>query len=300
MFKQPPFLQKNSSVALIATAKNFDEKELTDAITILSTWGLKVKIGSNAYKNFNQFAGTDSERLQDLQWALDDNTIEAVFCIRGGYGTARIIDIISFKRFQKNPKWVIGFSDVTTLHASIQKLNIQSIHGLMPITYGQKEYLSSLQKLKETLFRKKLSYKIAPNHLNTLGTASAPIIGGNLSIICSLLGTNNELETKNKILFIEDVGENLYRIDRMVIQLKRAGILKALKGVVVGHFTNMEDNKIPFGKNAYEIIQEAIAEYDYPVCFGFPAGHEAENMPITLGATVELSVKKTSVSLLFK
>ncbi len=300
MFICPPFLQKNSAVALIATAKNFDKKEIKDALTILSSWGLNVSVGPNAYKHYNQFAGSDVERQSDLQWALQDDQIEAIFCIRGGYGTARIIDNISFKRFQKKPKWIIGFSDVTTLHASIQKLKIQSIHGLMPLSYGKKEYATSLQKLKETVFGKKLSYKIAPHSLNKLGTVSAPIVGGNLSIICSLLGTTNEFETKNKILFIEDVGENLYRIDRMLIQLKRAGILKSLKGLIIGHFTSMEDNKIPFGKNAYEIIKEAVTEYDYPVCFGFPAGHEAENMPIFLGATAELSVKKISSSLLFK
>jgi len=300
MFKQPPFLRKNNTVALIATAKNFNQKEIKDALVILSKWGLNVKVGPNAFNQFNQFAGADNERLSDLQWALDDKNINAVFCIRGGYGTARIIDETYFSKFLKNSKWVIGFSDVTTLHASIQKMKIQSIHGLMPLSFGKKEYSSSLQKLKDTIFGKKLSYKIPSHKRNKTGSVTAPIIGGNLSIICSLLGTNNELKTKNTILFIEDVSENLYRIDRMLIQLKRTGILESLAGLVIGHFTDMQDNKVSFGKNAYEIIEEAVARYNYPVCYGFPAGHEAENLPIILGATVELSVTKSNCTITFK
>ncbi len=295
MYTQPSFLKQNDKVALIATAKNFDKKEVATSITLLKRWGLKVVEGKNIYKKHHQFAGNDKEREEDLQTALDDPEIKAIFCARGGYGTARIIDAISYKKFLKNPKWIIGFSDVTVLHAALQKQKVQSIHGIMPLLFGAKGYEASVQKLKEVLFGEKLSYTVASHSLNKTGNAKGILTGGNLSIINSLLGTPHEIKTKNKILFLEDVGENLYRVDRMVVQLKRAGVLKALSGLVVGHFTAMEDNTVKFGKNAYEIIADAVKEYKYPVCYGFPAGHEPDNMPLVLGAEVKLSVTKKSV-----
>lgn len=299
MFKRPPFLNSNDSVALIATAKSFAKSELKPAITILKSWGLKVIEGPSIYKTHHQFAGTDEERSSDLQWALNDKTIKAIFCIRGGYGTARIIDNIDFKTFAKNPKWVIGFSDVTTLHASIQLQKIQSIHGVMPILFQTKEYATSIKKLKAAVFGEEITYKIPTHALNRTGEINAILVGGNLSIVCSLIGTTNAINTKDKILFIEDVGENLYRIDRMINQLKRAGMLASLKGLIVGHFTAMEDNKVKFGKTAYEIIAEAVKGYTYPVCYDFPAGHEPENMPIFFGATISLSCQKKYATLKF-
>jgi muramoyltetrapeptide carboxypeptidase len=290
--KAPDFLKKKDKVAIIATAKNFDRKVMAAAVKQLQNWGLEVIEGKHLYKTDHQFAGTDKQRLEDLQWALDEKEIKAVFCARGGYGTARIIDEVDWKKFVKSPKWVIGFSDVTTLHAQIQKNKVKSIHGLMPISFSTKGYEPSLKKLQQLLFGQILQYKILSNELNRIGAIEAELTGGNLSIICSLIGTDSEIKTENRILFIEEVGENLYRVDRMMNQLKRAGFLKSLSGLIVGHFTDMEDNPVKFGKNAYEIIAEAVKEYKYPVCYGFPAGHEADNFPLVLGAEVKLSVQK--------
>jgi muramoyltetrapeptide carboxypeptidase len=289
---QPVFLKKNDKVAVIATAKNFDKKIIMAAVKQLQSWGLQVLEGKNLYTSYHQFAGTDSQRLEDLQWALDASEIKAVFCARGGYGTARIIDEVNWKKFVKSPKWVIGFSDVTTLHAQIQKNKIQSIHGLMPISFGVKGYELSVKRLQQLLFGKLPKYKMESHPLNRLGKVSANLVGGNLSIICSLIGTDSEIKTKNKVLFLEEVGENLYRVDRMINQLKRTGMLKDLSGLIVGHFTEMEDNQVKFGKSAYEIIAEAVMDYKYPTCYGFPAGHEPENLPLLLGAEVTLTVQK--------
>ncbi|HWZ22477.1 MAG TPA: LD-carboxypeptidase [Cytophagaceae bacterium] len=300
MYIKPPFIKKNDKVAIIATAKNFDKKELVAAIKNIKSWGLEVIEGKHLYKKHHQFAGTDLERTEELQWALDDSEIKAVFCARGGYGTAKIIDEISFKKIIKHPKWVIGFSDVTVLHAQLQKNKMQSIHGVMPILFGQKDYKLSVEKLKEAIFGKEIRYKILPNKLNREGEATGKLIGGNLSIICSLIGTSSEMNTKDKILFLEDVGENLYRIDRMIVQLKRAEKLKMLSGLIMGHFTAIEDNEIKFGKTAYEIIADAVKEYSYPVCFGFPAGHEADNLPLILGAELSLAVSKKGVNVNIK
>jgi len=297
MFKQPPYLKKNEKVALIATAKNFEKKELKSAISILKDWGLEVVEAKYIYSKHNQFAGTDEQRTSDLQWALDNPEIKAIFCVRGGYGTARIIDEIDFAKFKKNPKWVVGFSDVTVLHAAIQKNNIQSIHAVMPIQFGKSEYQTSVLQLKKVLFGKQVSYSIPAYAHNRMGNAKGNLVGGNLSIICSIIGTKTALKTNNTILFIEDVGENIYRIDRMMVQLKRAGLLENLAGLIVGHFTNMEDNAVKFGKSAYGIISEAVSDYDYPVCFQFPAGHEAENMPLKLGGRITMDITRKKVTL---
>lgn len=290
--KEPVFLKKGDKVAIVATAKNFEKKELDASIKILQGWGLQVVLGKNLYEKENQFAGTDRQRLEDLQWALDSKEIKAIFCARGGYGTARIIDGVNWSGFVKSPKWLVGFSDVTVLLSEIQLHQVQCIHGPMPILFAAKGYELSLKKLQETLFGKKINYKITPQPINRLGEAKGELTGGNLAILCSLLGTASQVDTKNKILFLEDVGENLYRVDRMVVQLKRAGLLESLAGLIVGHFTAMEDNAVGFGKSAQGIIAEAVREYDYPVCYGFPAGHEPDNLPLLFGAEISLSVRK--------
>ncbi len=291
MYIQPDFLKKGDQVAIVATAKNFDKKEISSAIQQLKAWGLVVLLGENVYKKFHQYAGTDEERLSDLQWALDTKEIKAVFCARGGYGTARIVDAIEWDNFSENPKWVIGFSDVTALHAEIQKIQVKSIHGIMPVLFGLKGYEASVKNLQVLLFGKKINYKLNAHALNKQGEAEGIVEGGNLSILCSLIGTASEFDPDNKILFIEDVGENLYRIDRMIVQLKRTGVFASLSGLIVGHFTGMLDNPVKFGKTAYEIIAEAVEEYDFPVCYGFPAGHQADNFPLVLGTEITLSVQ---------
>jgi muramoyltetrapeptide carboxypeptidase len=300
MLIRPPYLQKNDKVAIVATAKAFSFNELEAGIKSLEAWGLQVVKGKNLYKAHHQFAGNDEERLHDLQTALDDHSIKAILCVRGGYGTNRIIDKVNFKKFLKNPKWIIGFSDVTVLHAHLHQKKIQTIHSLMPIQFGKPVYQKSLGTLKDALFGKQVKYITRSYKLNRAGNASALVVGGNLSILTSLIGTPSDVDTKGKILFIEDIGEYLYRLDRMILQLKRAGKLSKLKGIIVGHMTDMLDNDIPFGKTANEIIAEAVKEYKYPVCFNFPTGHEPQNFAMLCGREAQLKVGSDKVELKFK
>jgi muramoyltetrapeptide carboxypeptidase len=217
--------------------------------------------------------------------------------VRGGYGTNRIIDEINFKKFRKNPKWIIGFSDVTVLHSHIHNKGIQTLHGLMPVQFGKHEYKSSIGTLKDALFGKPIKYILRSAKLNRTGNTHAKVVGGNLSILCSLLGTSSDIDTKGKILFIEEIDEYMYRLDRLMVQLKRAGKLSKLAGLIVGHMTDMKDNEPTFGKTANQIILDTVKEYSYPVCFNFPAGHEPQNFSIILGKKAHLKVGSEKVEL---
>ena len=224
---------------------------------------------------------------------LDNPDIKAILCVRGGYGTVRIIDDIDFSHFQKNPKWLAGFSDITVLHSHIHKLNVASLHSTMPISFSSNT-TESIMSLKDALFGKHLSIKIDLHPFNRFGEAKGQIVGGNLSILYSLMGSPSDLNTDGKILFIEDLDEYLYHIDRMMMNLKRSGKLSNLKGLIVGGMTKMNDNTIPFGKDAESIIKDVVSEYNYPVCFGFPAGHIKDNRALKLGVIAELKVDKQS------
>lgn len=290
----PPFLVKGDTIVLIATARKISEAELEPAITELKKWGLNVELGANIFKKRHQFAGTDLQRANDLQWAIDHPNAKAILIARGGYGTIRIIDKVRLKNLRQNPKWLIGYSDVTVIHSELNLLGIESLHATMPVNF--KKSKNALTSLHNALFGKKINYPIKTNPLNRIGIGEGEIVGGNLSMLYALSGTDSDLHTKNKILFIEDLDEYLYHIDRMMMQLKRSGKLKKLKGLIVGGMSDMKDNAIPFGKNAEEIILDAVAEYDYPVCFGFPAGHIKENYAFYLGKKAKLTVNKTNVS----
>ena len=256
----------------------------------MESWGLNVVLGEHIFSEHFQYAGTDKERLNDLQKALDDKNIKAILCARGGYGLIRIVDQLDFTRFQKNPKWIIGFSDITILHSYTQSnFEIETLHA--PMAMGLKDEASA-EFLRKSLFGEPLSYELDTHILSRHGNTSGILTGGNLAILCSLIGSNSDIDTKGKILFIEDIGEYLYRLDRMMWILKRSGKLDQLAGLVVGDFNDMQDNTDPFGKTAYEIIADAVAEYDYPVCFGFPAGHQKENRTLILGRQVNLSIDK--------
>lgn len=296
---RPPYLKKNDRVAIIATARNFSAPDLAEGIKTLQKWGLQVVQGTHLYRKDFLFAGSDKERLDDLQRMLDDKSIKAIFCARGGYGTSRILDQVSFKNFSRHPKWIIGFSDVTILHCRIQRLGIESVHGIMPLQFSQPGTESAKKSLKETLFGISPDYQIRSHSLNRTGTAKGLLTGGNLSILCSAIGTSSDFDTRNKLLFIEETDEYLYRLDRMMVHLKRAGKLKQLSGLIIGHMTAMKDNDQPFGKNAYEIIADAVKEYDYPVCYNFPAGHESKNMALILGREATLKVEKKKSALKF-
>ncbi|HSR17368.1 MAG TPA: LD-carboxypeptidase [Ignavibacteriaceae bacterium] len=294
----PPYLKQGDTIAIIATARKVSNEEMRPAIKILTEWGLKVVEGKNLYKQQNQFAGSDSERLEDFQNALDDSTINAILFARGGYGTVRIIDKVDFSKFKKNPKWIIGYSDATVIHSHVHThFGIETIHGPMAFNFPKSpDYI--LDSLKQILFGNSFKCQTSNFKLDRKGTAKGILTGGNLSLLYALNNSPSDIDTKNKILYIEDLDEYLYHIDRMMMSLKRSGKLKGLAGLIVGGMTEMKDNTIPFGKTAEEIIAEHVAEYDYPVCFNFPAGHIPNNHPLIFGREVELIVQE-KVSLNF-
>jgi len=290
----PPYLKVGDTVLIIATARKISDEELNPTIEILNSWGLKAELAPNLFKSHHQFSGNDQERTEDLQWALDHKSAKAILIARGGYGTLRIIDNVDFSGFKKNPKWLIGYSDVTVLHSHLQSLGIVSLHATMPVNFLKHE--EATLSIKKLLFNERIDYVIPVHPLNKTGTAEAVVVGGNLSLIYALSGSPSEVDFNNKILFIEDLDEFLYHIDRMMLQLKRSGKLKNLAGLIVGGMSEMKDNSISFGKNAEEIIHDAVQEYDYPVCYNFPAGHIDENMAFYLGKTGRLDVSENRVS----
>lgn len=285
----PAYLKKGDRIGIVSTARKITEKELKFAKDILQDWGLEVIFGENLLKSYHQFSGTDKQRAEDFQQMLDDENIKAILCARGGYGTVRIIDQLDFSSFKENPKWVIGYSDVTVLHTHLNSLGYSTIHASMPINFesNSKETLISIKK---TIFGQDYTINTASHPLNKKGIASGQLVGGNLSILYSLLGSSSSLDTRNKILFIEDLDEYLYHLDRMMINLKRNEKLSNLKGMIVGGMTKMHDNEISFGKNANEIILDAVKEYQFPICFNFPAGHSTNNLSLTFGRNVILDI----------
>jgi len=298
--KIPPFLQLNDKVAIIASARKVSRAEMQPAIKLLNKWGLQVVVYNHLFAHENQFAGADNLRAADLQNALDDKDIKAIFMARGGYGTLRIIDHLNFSKFNKKPKWIIGFSDITVLHSHIQtKFKIATLHAAMPITFGKDEL--STFSLKESLFGNFNSHSFkTKNSLNRIGIANGKIVGGNLSLLYAMQGSKSDIKTKNKILFIEDLDEQLYHIDRMILSLKRARKLSNLKALIVGSMIDMKDNSIPYGKTAQQIIYDAVKEYDYPVVFDFPAGHDVKNIPLFLGMKATVNITKTNCELRFE
>ncbi len=288
---QPTYLQKNDTVAIVSTARKIMLDEIQPAIDLLKKWGLNVVVGATIGLEEHQFAGNDTQRTADFQKMLNSPKIKAIWCARGGYGTVKIIDKLDFALFKKYPKWIIGYSDVTVLHSHIQNLGFQSLHATMPLNV-KKNTNSSLASLKKSLFGETISYEIKSSENNKIGEAKGDLIGGNLSILYSLTGSDSSTNTKGKILFIEDLDEYLYHIDRMLMNLERNGYFENLKGLIVGGFTDMHDNDIPFGKNAKEIILDIVSEYNFPVVFDFPAGHLKDNRALIFGRKVSLKVEK--------
>lgn len=294
----PPYLQKGDTVAITCPAKKLPH-QITDAVKLLESWGLNVLLGETVGASYHQFAGDDGLRAKDFQRFLDDDSVKAIFAARGGYGTIRIIDDIDFSGFRDNPKWIIGFSDITVLHSHIfANFQVQTIHGQMPLTIpdGTK---TSLETLRKALFNEPLDYSFPASTENIPGNADGILIGGNLMLLVMMSGSISEMDYEGKILFIEDVGEYLYSIDRLMWNLKRAGKLAKLKGLIVGSFTDIKDNDIPYGQTAEEIIREHVQEYNYPVCFNFPAGHVDDNHALILGKTVNLEVNQQHVHITY-
>ena len=289
-------LNIGDKIGIISTARKISLEELNPSIKLLEEWGLKVVFGKNLFKEDNQFSGTVTQRLSDLQSMIDDDCIKAILCARGGYGTVQIIDQIDFSNLMKNPKWIIGYSDVTVLHSHLHQLGIASLHATMPINF-ENNTPKALESLKSALFGLGNLTEINHHHFNRFGKVEGEVVGGNLSILYSLLGSASDINTDGKILFIEDLDEYLYHVDRIMMNFKRNQKLKHLKALIVGGMNDMNDNTIPFGKTAEEIILEYIKEFDFPVCFNFPAGHLYDNRCIILGGNSVLEVNKNGVSL---
>jgi len=298
MTKFPQFLKKGDTVAIVCPAGKVS-RDLSYAIHLFESWGLNVLKGKTLSAGFHQFAGNDKLRIEDFQTMLDNPTVKAIFAARGGYGTVRIIDRIDFSGFVKCPKWIIGFSDITVLHSHIQaQFGIPTIHGQMPQTVAGATK-ASLESLRKALFGKRLSYHYKSRYNTRSGFAKGVLVGGNLATLISIAGSVSEVDYRGKILFIEDVGEYMYCIDRMLRMLKRAGKLRDLNGLILGGFTDMKENKIPFGYTPEEIIFDLVKDYDFPVATNFPAGHLDNNKTLIFGKNILLSVSGQSVSLAY-
>lgn len=296
--KIPPYLKKGDTVAIVCTARKFFPEDAKPAIDLLDSWGLKVKLGSTIGLDSCQLGGTDLERAADFQNMMDDENIKAIWCARGGYGTVRMVDLLDFTKFKEKPKWIMGFSDVTVLHSQANVERVASMHCIMPFTVP-KASDTVKETLRKALFGEEIIYAIPSKSYDIQGKASGELVGGNLSILYSLLGSKSSLDTNKKILFIEDLDEYLYHIDRMMHNLKRNGYFENLKGLIVGGMSDMHDNEIPFGQNAVQIITAIAKEYDIPICFDFPAGHLKDNRALPLGKQVVFEVSEKEIKLKF-
>ncbi|MDR0207436.1 MAG: LD-carboxypeptidase [Bacteroidales bacterium] len=286
----PPYLNAGDTIGIVAPARKVTRNEIEFAIRWWEEKGFRIVLGKNLFNEHYHYAGTDMERAEDLQNMLDDSSINAIFCARGGYGTMRIIDKLEFLSFIIEPKWICGFSDITTLHSHINKVcDIATIHSTMPFTMTQTN-LQNLETLFQTLIGQPPVYEFKSHPLNRPGSFSGQLTGGNLSILYALSKSVSEMDTTHKILFIEDTDEYLYHIDRMILQLKRAGKLEKLAGLLVGSFTKIKDNDIGFGYSYEQIIREQCEEYDFPIAFNFPAGHGEQNVALKMGTKCSLEV----------
>lgn len=302
----PKYLKPGDTIGITCPAGFITDKEIQSAVEQMQNWGFHIKIGDTVDKKDFTFGGTDEERAKDFQHMLDDHAIKAIMCARGGYGSIRIIDKLDFSKFTAHPKWIIGFSDITVIHSHLNRnFNIASVHSKMcnsfPDDWSKAEpaQIDSILSIKNALVGEKMKYEIAPDANNKTGSAEGVLVGGNLKTLESLAGTRSDIRTAGKILFLEDTGEYLYSIDRMFWNLKRTGKLSNLRGLIIGGFKPKPDDPgEEFGKTLYEIVQEKIKEYDYPVCFDFPVGHQKDNFALKCGVRHKLIVKKDQCTLI--
>ena len=297
----PPYLKPGDAIGIAAPARKISREELAPTLALLERRGYRVVLPDNLFAECHQFAGTDEQRAADMQCLLDNPEVRAILFARGGYGSVRIIDRLDFTAFLQHPKWLCGYSDMTVFHSHLQaQYGIPTLHATMPVNITADTMNSdNVRTLFDALEGRPLHYEVPTHPFNRNGNATATLVGGNLSMLYSLLGSPSDIDTDGKILFIEDLDEYLYHIDRMMMNLKRNGKLDRLAGLIVGGMSDMNDNTIPYGKNAEEIVAEHCAEYDYPVCFGFPAGHIARNLTLKLGLDAQLTVNNDQVSVLF-
>lgn len=291
-----PLLLPGDEIRIISTARKISSDELKEAFEFIKSKGFIPIAGKNLYSIDHQFAGDDEERLEDLQNAIDDPSLKVIWLARGGYGTHRIIDKVSFESLKKSPKWIIGYSDVTVLHCSLNARNISSLHATMPVNFKDQS-LGSFNDVFTVLQGDKPSYTLKNHSFNKFGKTKAKIVGGNLSIIYSLSGSSILPNMTACILFLEDLDEYLYHVDRMMMNLKLTGVLDSISGLIIGGMSDMNDNTVPYGKNALEIIDEHVSDLGIPVCYDFPAGHQYENRPLIMGmeATLSVNEKETKV-----
>lgn len=289
---KPELLKLTNKVGIISTARKITRKEVQPAINKLQSWGLEPILGKHLFSEYHQFAGTTDERASDLQEMLDRPDIKAIFCARGGYGTVKLIDKIDFTQFKEHPKWVVGYSDITVLHSHIQRnYEIQSLHATMPINFPKiARDNTATESLYNALFYGDNEYQIKQHPFNKKGRAQGQLVGGNLSILNSLLGSSSDVNTIGKILFIEDLDEYLYHIDRMMMNMKRNGKFDHIRALLIGGMNDMNDNDIPFGKTAEEIILDVLGEVSFPVLFNVPAGHIDDNRALIIGANTIVDV----------
>jgi len=301
---QPPYLKAGDTVAIVAPSGilNGRSGEIERAKALLKSWNLNVVIGKHVFKTDNHFAGTDDERCEDFQNALDDPKIKAIWCARGGYGTVRILDKLDYTKFKDNPKWLIGYSDITALHNQFHNEGFESIHAIMCTSLIDKpeELEQSIATMKQAVFGEKLQYRLKGSNYNQSGSVSAPIIGGNLTMLHTMLGSNTSIDTSGKILFIEEIGEYKYHIDRMLQSLKRAGYFENCAGLIVGDMSKIRKNTTPWGSSIEQLIIDALSEYNFPIAFNMPAGHENDNRALILGRTIDLEVTKEGSTINFK
>jgi muramoyltetrapeptide carboxypeptidase len=295
---KPSSLLPGDKIAMVAPGRKIQPAEIEPAVKVFKEWGLEVVIGKNIHSNAHTYlAGTDQERLYDLQNAVSDQKIKAIISARGGYGSSRLIDQLDLSHLSRHPKWIIGFSDITALHLKLYKAGLMSVHGIMPIVFPKNQSADSIESLRKVLFEGQFAITCASDVSNRGGHTHGVVIGGNLSLIVDALGTSSEPDTTDCILIIEEIDEYRYRLDRMMTQLKRAGKLKGLKGLIIGHMTDIKDPELPFGETIEEIILDAVSEYNYPVVFKFPSGHELPNFSWIHGGYADLSVTRETVML---
>jgi muramoyltetrapeptide carboxypeptidase len=288
---QPAFLKQGDTLAVIAPARKLDQAVIEKTKHVVESWGLRVVLGSNLFNEDHSYlSSTDEKRAADFQQMIDNQNVRAILCARGGYGSTRIIDQLDFSILKSDPKWVIGFSDITAIHLQLHALGLQTVHASMPVFFSNEEHQTSIESLRQLLFGMPQPLTAKADKENKIGEATGLLVGGNLSILVDSLGTKSEVNTTQKILVLEEVGEYFYKVDRMLVQLKRSGKLASLAGLVVGHFTDIKESTLPFAESVQQIIRNHTAEYNYPIGFNFPIGHEQPNLAWMEGAEVTLRV----------
>lgn len=294
--KQPPYLKAGDTIAIVAPSGilNNRKDEIQRAIALLKSWGLHAIVGKHVFSKDNHFAGTDDERCEDFQNAIDNPKVKAIWCARGGYGTVRILDKLDYTKLKEQPKWLIGYSDITALHNQFHNLGLESIHALMcvSLTEDNTNLEQTIATFKAAIFGNSLSYTLTGNKYNRIGTSTGQLVGGNLTVLHTMLGSNTSIDTSGNILFFEEIGEYEYHIDRMLQSLKRAGYFNNCKGVIVGDITKVRKNTTPWGKPVEQLILDALSEYNFPIAFNMPAGHEDDNRAMIFGRKIELRVEK--------